>query len=251
MNCVTIYYIMEHIHLLRSIGLNPNQSKIYLTLLDRPGSSISEISHNSGIQRPIIYKEIPHLLSMGLILESVKGQRKSYFAESPEKLNILFKLLQEKFNITLPQLLETYEAKSNRPKIKAFTGLKGVRAVYLDLLASCKRGETFYRYESPSNYKKQDKYLPKVYFEKVCNKKELQKFVITNELTSRQKPPQLERAIKSVPRKYDAFIYDISLLIYANKIALIDFNSETAYIIESELLAQFQKQIFRLLFYKL
>lgn len=242
---------MENIYLLQSLGLTTNQSRIYLTLLDRPGSSISDIFRNSNIQRPILYKELPHLLKTGLILESIKGRRKVYFAESPEKLSMLLNTLQEKFNIVLPELLETYRAKSDKPKIRVLMGLKGIKEVYLDLLTSCKKGETFYRYESPSNYKKQDKYLPKVYFEKVCNKKELQKFVITNERTHQQKPQQLERSTKSVPIKFDTFTYNISLLVYAHKIALIDFNSETAYVIENDILAHFQKQIFKLLFYKL
>lgn len=237
--------------LLMNLGLTSNQSKIYLTLIEHPSSSVSEIFQQTGIQRPLIYKEIPKLLHIGLVSESLKGKRRVYVAESPYKLEILFESLKNQFGSALPQLLELYEAKSSKPKIKLLSGISGLKSVYLDLLSSCKKGETFYRYESPENYKKQDKYLPALYFEKVCNKKELQKFVITNELTANQKPRQLERETKIVPAKFDQFTYNVTLLIYAHKIAIIDFGSETAYIIESEILASFQKQIFKLLFYKL
>jgi hypothetical protein len=47
------------------------------------------------------------------------------------------------------------------------------------------------------------------------------------------------------------FAYDISHIIYGDKVAFIDFSSETAYILESPAFARFQQKIFRLLFDKL
>jgi translation elongation factor EF-Ts len=54
-----------------------------------------------------------------------------------------------------------------------------------------------------------------------------------------------------VPESYDMFAYNITHMIYANKVAFIDFSSETAFVVESELFMQFQKKIFQLLFEKL
>ncbi len=57
--------------------------------------------------------------------------------------------------------------------------------------------------------------------------------------------------MKIVPRNFDLFEYDATELIYADKIAFVDYNTETAVIIENPKLAEFQKKIFKLLFMKL
>ena len=119
------------------------------------------------------------------------------------------------------------------------------------MLATCKKGDVFYRYESPKDYKKNDRHLPSAYIERICHKKEIQKFVITNEKTAQNKPRVIERVSKFVPKVFDFFEYDITQIIYNNKVAFVDFNTNTAWIIESAPFAKFQRQIFKLLIGKL
>jgi len=52
----------------------------------------------------------------------------------------------------------------------------------------------------------------------------------------------------SIPKLYDLFEDNISKIIYANKVAIIDYESETSFIIENKKLADFEKKIFKLLF---
>jgi hypothetical protein len=52
----------------------------------------------------------------------------------------------------------------------------------------------------------------------------------------------------SIPKLYDLFEDNISKIIYANKVAIIDYDTETSFIIENKKLADFEKKIFKLLF---
>lgn len=92
---------------------------------------------------------------------------------------------------------------------------------------------------------------PSTSVRKLRDQKQLERFVITNAATQERKKPRLEKSVKIVPRNFDLFEYDATELIYADKIAFVDYNTETAVIIENPKLAEFQKKIFKLLFMKL
>ena len=52
----------------------------------------------------------------------------------------------------------------------------------------------------------------------------------------------------AIPKKYDLFDDNISKIIYGNKVAIIDYSTETSFIIENKKFADFEKKIFKLLF---
>lgn len=100
------------------------------------------------------------------------------------------------------------------------------------------------------------KYYPKLYKEMATRYSPaghslIQKFVITNERTQNLRTPRLERYSKAVPKQFDLFEYDITELIFKDKVAFIDYQTEIASLIESATFANFQRQIFKLLFDRL
>jgi adenylate kinase family enzyme len=66
-----------------------------------------------------------------------------------------------------------------------------------------------------------------------------------------QKKRKLEREEKIVSSKDILLDDNIMFTIYGDKISLIDFNKETAIVIESPEMARFQEKIFRLLYKKI
>ena len=72
-----------------------------------------------------------------------------------------------------------------------------------------------------------------------------QREVITNIQTAKSKRPDLDRFVKVMPEDFGPFEHNVTEIIYGDKIAFIDYNSETAMIIESKRIAEFQKQIFQ------
>jgi alpha-L-arabinofuranosidase len=100
---------------------------------------------------------------------------------------------------------------------------------------------------SEKNVDKANTYLPKDYREK-RDKKQLERYVIMSETQKKSKKPRLERDIVTIPPEYDEFVDDVQMIIYGNKVAFIDFNSESSIIIENKFIADFQLKLFKLLF---
>lgn len=237
--------------LLFKLGLSVIEVKIYETLLSGGALSVAKLAEKTKLYRPQVYKYLPGLIDKHLVVESRRGVRTVYIAESPRQLERLVDNLKLEVIQNLPSLLDKYTTSESKPKVSYFEGEKGIKYVYEDLLVTCKKGDIYYRYESPRNYKDSRKYIPDEYRTRFRDKMEVERLIITNEVTQKQKLNRLGRLIKVVPPKYDLFVYDISQLIYGDKVAFIDFRSETATIIESAIFAEFQKKIFKLLFDKL
>ena len=242
---------MQNLNILEKIGLNHKQSAIYMALVESVPCTISDLYKKTGIHRPLLYKEIPVLEKIGLINIMPKGKRKYYIAESPEKLKNLTNELVSGLETALPELISVFQSKKQKPVIKYLEGRKGITFVFDDIITTLKRGEIYYRYtsESREDLYKVNKYLPKD-FRKRRDNNQIERFVICNESTfARKKQTEvLTRSLKMVPKSYDLFEYDISEFIYGHKVAYVDYNTETALIIENQKFAEFQKKIFKLLY---
>lgn len=241
---------MEKQEILAKIGLNEKESAIYLTLLERGPALISQIEKQTGLHRPAIYKSLTTLLSRGFVTTAPKGKQRRYVAESPDKLRSSMSELVSAFEGLLPELEASHHAREKKPIVKFLEGKDGITFALNDIVTSLKRSEVFYRYSSAKDSRKNEKYLPRDY-RKVRDEKGLQRFVITTEGTMVGKKPRLERAVKFIPASLGLFDYDITEIIYGGKIAFLDYNTETAFIVENAVIAEFQKKIFKLLYDKL
>jgi hypothetical protein len=122
--------------------------------------------------------------------------------------------------------------------------------VFSDIVNSLKAGDVFYRVSSEQDVELANKYLPKGYRE-MRDKKQLERYVIMSESGATQKTPRLERELITIPPELDEFEDNISLTIYGNKIAYIDFSSESSIIIEHSALVDFHKKMFRIMYMSL
>ena len=126
-----------------------------------------------------------------------------------------------------------------------------LRAVLKDLTASLQRGTAFYRISSRKADTDVEQYTP-VDYRAERDRKKLEQFVITNSaLKDGHFKKRIECLSKAVPRSENLFEENATQLIYGDKIAFVDYNTETAVIIENSTIARFQTSIFRLLFKRL
>lgn len=237
--------------LLHKLGVPEAAARIYLSLLERGPETISDLARRTGLHRPIIYKYLPYLVSKSLVSTSREGKRTIYTAEEPSVLKKLIDSLEKEFAEELPEFLETYERKKDQPVIRFFEGKRGIRYIYEYLVRTAKPSETLYRYESPKNFTINKRYYPSLYRQKEDGLHPFERFVITNERTHLARRQRLERHSRAVPAEYDKFEYNITELILGGKVAFIDYGSETASLIEDSTFADFQRQLFLLLFRKL
>lgn len=241
---------MESTDLLQKLGLNEKESLVYAALVERGPSTVSTISRVSGLHRPQIYAVIPLLQSKGLVTIFPKGKQRRYAAENPAKLQTLLEATTQDLGKAMGALESLFNAQGGRPVIKYLEGPQGLKAVLTDLLHTMKQGETYYRVTSVQSYDSLRKYLPEDYTRQ-RNAKQLERYIITNENIAEQAKNLLDRTIKAIPPESALLEHDINMIIYGPKVAYIDYRTETAMIIESQTIADLQRELFKLLYKRL
>ncbi len=128
---------------LENLGLSPDQSAIYLSLLNSGPQSAVTLAKLTGIKRTYIYHLGKELEKEGLIKLTSKGRTTYFQAQSPD---ILLSKAQEKkaqaetalltIESLLPDLQSKYRLTDTRPIISYFEGVEGVKKVYLDTLSA-------------------------------------------------------------------------------------------------------------------
>lgn len=239
-------------NILEKLGLSSVEAKIYEVLLNNGALSIAALAEKTGLYRPQIYQYLPGLIQKDLVSESRRGKRKIYSAESPQQLEKIAEDIKTEVLSNIPELMQKYNVGANRPMISYFEGAHGISHVFDDMARTCKKGDVIYRYESPRDFSRNKKYYPPSYIKRFATgESEIEKFVITNEKTQKTRRPRLERYSKAIPQVFDLFEYDITQLIYGDKVAFIDYEREVASIIEDPVFAEFQKKIFKFIFKQL
>lgn len=233
---------------LQYLGLSSKEISIYKALMEFGKLSIADIARHTKLHRHDAYTVLPEMIHKGIVFSITTGKRILYRAAPPSELQRLFSAVEEQVGDEIRRLVESYTPDAVRPKFRFLEGKRGIRFIFHDIVHSLDRGDVFYKYSSRKATKRLDEdTLPKGYRE-LRDKKQLERFVITSEQLERTKKKRLERSIKIIPTNFDLFEYDAVQLIYKDKIAFIDYASMTALLIESPILASFQKSIFRLLY---
>lgn len=235
-------------NILEKLGFSQEQSQIYIGLLTLGPSSISNIVRKTGIHRPTVYRLLPELIDRGLVSIMPKGKYKLYIAESPEKLERLITELEDDFNVEIHSLQDAYLAQGKKPLIKFFEGDKAIKEVFSDVVHSLKKNDVYYRYSSALTLARK-KYIPDDY-RQVRDRKGLERYIITDDdCTDRR--IKLGKAMKFIPPEIKLFDLNITQIIYGNKLAFIDYRTKSVIVIENEMIAEFQKKLFKLLYSRL
>jgi len=234
--------------LLKQLGFSSIAENIYLTLVRKGACSIAELAQSNGKFRPAIYRALPELLSTNLVSKATKGKRVVYKAESPVVISALIKKQAKNVEEVLPGLIKSFQQKDQKPKISFYEGKEGIATVYEQLISSTKRGGAIWRYESAKDYKKNKRYYPSLYWKRAGATGDIDKYVITNLKTHEKRHKNLNRFSKAVN---DRFEENITELISCDRVVFVDYDTETAIVIENERFAEFQKTIFRMFFEKI
>ena len=125
---------MEIRQILEQFGLNGRKADVYLAVLEMGSSTVIEIAKKAGIKRTTCYDILTDLIKEGLVSEIIKGKKRFFIGESPEKIQ---KDLQRKESLVseiLPQLKSIHNISGVKPKIRYFEGKEGLMEAYDDAL---------------------------------------------------------------------------------------------------------------------
>jgi sugar-specific transcriptional regulator TrmB len=128
------YKIVEN---LRKLGLQDNEAKVYLALLELDRGTVSDISKSAQLNRTSGYDILERLALYGLASRAGSGTKKKYYAAEPP---VRFKqYLENKKQIADRRLSDAGEVlqdlqglykKESKPIIKFFDGQEGIKNIY-------------------------------------------------------------------------------------------------------------------------
>ncbi|HYF05760.1 MAG TPA: helix-turn-helix domain-containing protein [Patescibacteria group bacterium] len=121
---------MEIFQELKSIGLNPSQSKVYLYLVETGLSTPLAIAKGVNIARTNTYNILKQLQEMGLVELQKKGSHNAYLARNPSSLIALVQRQKEAVEKILPDLQGLFTTQKNKPKIRFYEGWTEVQELY-------------------------------------------------------------------------------------------------------------------------
>jgi len=138
---------------LEQLGLSEKQAKTYLTCLRLGPAPVRKIAQETDLNRGTCYDILKGLMKQALISYYHKDKHKYFVAEDPNKLRDLIELQEQKLKKTgqkiakiIPELKSIYDNAEDKPVVKYYEGLGGVRVILKDLLHSfenAKRKEYF------------------------------------------------------------------------------------------------------------
>ena len=119
---------------LEQLGLTGKRADIYLAALELGSSTVLEIAKKAALKRTTCYDVLLDLQEKGYIFETIKGKKRLFLAEDPEKIQKMLQAKESLFSEILPQLKSIYNIKGTKPKIRFYEGKVGLREVYADTL---------------------------------------------------------------------------------------------------------------------
>lgn len=234
--------------LLERLGLSVAEREIYLYLLATPYKLVSDIARETHYHRPMIYKSLRALEADHLVEKSyLDGKRYYYHATSPERLRDKLDALAHSAARLIPELEEMHAKNAEAPILSVKEWVLGIQEIHRDLVTSLPKWGIYYRYSSAQKaYGNRHTYIPPEYFD-LQESKSLERCVISNEKRKADHANNPNRDIVAIPAGFDLFDDNITKIIYGNKVAVIDYQAQIGWTIESERFARYEEKIFRLL----
>jgi sugar-specific transcriptional regulator TrmB len=118
---------------IEDLGLQANEARVYLSLLEIGEATVTQICKNAGLNRTTGYDILERLCLYGIVNKGIGGKKRLYIAESPGHLEQFLenkrrraeRRVQELKNL-LPELKAIYKTEL-KPVIKIVEGVEAMR----------------------------------------------------------------------------------------------------------------------------
>ncbi|MFC1645170.1 TrmB family transcriptional regulator [Patescibacteria group bacterium] len=232
---------------LEGIGLNENEAKAYLALLELSEASVAQIALKAKLKRPTTYLIVESLKEKGLV-GMVKREKKTLFlAKDPRKIVEMLEERKEKINRVMPQLLSITNVIDKKPEIRFFEGQEGIKEVYRDTLNYPNQEMLAFFSDSYVEFLDED-FVQNYYFPKRVEKKIWARAILPDQEAIRKLVTDDVahlRQTKIVPK--NTYDINIEINIYGkSKVAIISFEEQFGLIIESKKIHESLRNIFNL-----
>ena len=118
---------------LESLGLSPNEAKIYLALVEHGESSIGTIAVFAKVHRRNAHDAMNRLINKGLCFQIFSTNENKYNAVDPDKLLELYAEKERKLQQILPALKHKFGKRIAAEEAYIYRGLEGQKNVWRDI----------------------------------------------------------------------------------------------------------------------
>ena len=235
---------MDNKDLLIQLGLSDDESRVYLASLELGASGATGIARKALIQRTNFYHISRDLIGRGLLKQARVGHSSLFVAEPPEKIIELEKNKLSMIEKRLPELKAITNLSEKKPKVYYFEGVDGIKQVNRDTLKhkGDMVGFTTPRYLSFERGNTHREYVSERLATK--NKARIIGEVSGEVVALKEKDSQEMRETRMLPK--ELFASEIEIIIYGDRVAVIDYKEVFGLIIEGKEIAKTLKMIFEL-----
>ena len=238
--------------ILSRTDLTPSQTDILDFLYQTKEAKASEIAKSIRKSRTIVYKDLEELEKLELIEKKEKPNQVALFSAGHPSL--LKNLLDQKeaqlekdkelLDSYLPNMLSSFNLAHNRPGIRFFEGVEGMKKIYEEILDE---GKDFRLIRTAYEPTYNDKIAPIV--KEFIAKRVKKNIKVTAIVPSDFDDPEKDARwlMKRFNVEKEAYTAPVEIDIFGDKAAILSFGDElVGMIIESKQIAQSLKQLFSL-----
>ena len=232
--------------------LTLSQAEILDFLYQNGDVKASEIAKKIKRSRAIVYKEAEELAKLGLVEKKEKPNKVAVFSAGHPSL--LKKLIEKKetqlekdknlLDSFLPDIVSSYNLNHNRPGIRFFEGVNGLREIYDEILND---GKDFYLVRTAYEPVYNDKIVPIVedFVSERIKKGIKVSAIIPSDVNDVAK--DMKWLMERFNVNKNDYTAPVEIDVFGNKVAILSFGDELiGMIIESKQIAQSMKQFFLL-----
>lgn len=241
-------------NLFESAGLTPEEAQVYELLLQYGPQGVADLLKRvSGIKRGLLYKVLERLEKQGLLVTRKEEGVMQFIPEPPD---VLLQCLQtqedelkhskKELESVLPELKAKFNLSTERPVLRFFEGVEGLRAMYEDKLESGSTELYFVRSARAQVYRDAFGKWFTHYLQRQA-KAHIKVHALTVDDEEANHDPAVDAARNVVrtwlrPEDYTA---PIEIDAYGNRLAILSYGKEIfGVIIESEPIAKAMSDLF-------
>ncbi len=238
---------MDLKQILTKLGFKENKARIYLACLELGIATAGQLAKKAGVERTYFYDLVEELVNQGFIIQTAKGKKRYFTAESPKKIIQIQKENLKMAEEALPELESIYNTSGKKPKVSFYDGQEGLSKVYEDAYSEKRRGKEIVAFSSEKFLAPKHKKLVLDYMWKRVKAGVSVRGIVPVDseiLKEKERDKKVLREIRLLPK--NLLTSDMEMTMYDNKVAFINFKREFGLIIESKEIAEALKDVFEL-----
>ena len=110
---------------LETLGLSPNETKVYVSLLELGLTNVGPIVKKTKLHRMIVYESLDKLINQKLVSFVYKKNRKYFQASNPSTIIEIIKNKEELAKQIVPELLKLQKSGDEQLEVKILYGHEG------------------------------------------------------------------------------------------------------------------------------